>query len=60
MDASRYKTDRRKFDAATEQTLKDKVLGAEQHALPWHWTEHSGVLRKIKKVICTNRHLISK
>ena len=29
MDASRYKTDRRKFDAATEQTLKDMVLGAE-------------------------------
>ena len=49
MDASRYKTDRRKFDAATEQTLKDMVLGAEQHALPWHWTAHSGVLCEVKK-----------
>src|SRR5271154_1566215 len=44
MNADQYKAERRKFDALSEQNLKDLANWAEQQALPWLWAELTGIL----------------
>jgi hypothetical protein len=44
MNADQYKAERGKFDALSEQTLKDLANWAEQQALPWLWAELAGIL----------------
>lgn len=46
MDANQYKADLQKYDAFSEQNMKDLAQWAEQQALPWLWAEIAGILGK--------------